>query len=142
MEKTTNNGISFCQVVNKIHVFHLQVVITLGNQKWHGKDPSFINNAINIKYLNKTFENIKNHIDILHINIHEEAIDWTIKYFTAPSISIICLLLSIKGMNLNIFNSIDIQIKNQFLLEIAINTLKINVILIIILIGGIYIRNW
>lgn len=40
IENTTNIGLSFCQVVNNTHVSHLQVAITLGNQEWHGKEPS------------------------------------------------------------------------------------------------------
>lgn len=35
-------GPIFCQVINIIALFHLQVSTTFGNQKWNGGAPSFI----------------------------------------------------------------------------------------------------
>ena len=82
------------------------------------------------------------HIIILDINIHEEAIDCVIKYLIDPSISNIFVLFNNMGIKDNIFNSIDSQIKNQFLDIITIIDLKIKIIIINIIIGGINIRNW
>lgn len=99
----------------------------MGNQKWKGVDPIFINNEeFNIieivlfisKFFNKiNFNKIQNKKLI-------EAIDWIKKYFKEASEAIILLLFEIRGINLSKLISNPIQHPNHEFDEIEINVLK------------------
>lgn len=101
--------------------------IILGNQKWKGADPIFINIEeliiIEIKlFISKFF----NKIILIKIEKRKliEAIAWIKKYFNAASEDNKFLELEIKGINLIKLISNPIQHPNQELEEIVIKVLK------------------
>lgn len=120
-------GVIFCQVI-KIKQFNQDnPSIILGNQKWNGADPIFINkDELIIIIINKF---ISKFFIIIRFNKIEnrkliDAIDWTIKYFKDASEDIILLEFVIRGTNLNKLISNPIQHPNQEFDEIEIKVLK------------------
>ena len=120
-------GEIFCQVIKIKEFNHDNPSIILGNQKWKGAEPIFINNDELIiidknilisKFLNKIiFNKIENKKLI-------EAIDWVKKYFKEASTASKLLELEIRGINLNKLISKPIQQPNQEFEEIEIRVLK------------------
>lgn len=100
--------------------------IILGNQKWKGADPIFINNEEFIIIDIKLFISmLKNNIFIKIINKKLiEAIDWIRKYFNDASDENKFFELEIRGINLSKLISSPIQHPNHELEEIEINVLK------------------
>lgn len=122
-------GVIFCQVIKIKLLNQDKPSTTLGNQKWKGADPIFINIEELIKIEIKLFISKLLNIIILKIIQNKklmEAIAWVKKYFKAASEAIILLEEVINGINLNKFISNPIQAPNQELAEIAIIVLKIN----------------
>lgn len=98
----------------------------MGNQKWKGADPIFINkvefNIMGVIILNSRFIN-----NILIKIINKKLIDardWIRKYFKDASEENKFFVLEIRGINLNKLISSPIQHPNQELEEIEINVLK------------------
>lgn len=120
-------GVIFCQVIKIKQLNQDNPSIILGNQKWNGADPIFINNEELIKIERKlliskffimvNFNKIKNKKLI-------DAIDWIKKYFNEASEANKFLELEIKGINLNKLISNPIQQPNQEFDEMEINVLK------------------
>lgn len=120
-------GVIFCQVIKIKQINQDNPSIILGNQKWNGADPIFINNEELIKIERKlliskffimvNFNKIKNKKLI-------DAIDWIKKYFNEASEANKFLELEIKGINLNKLISNPIQQPNQEFDEMEINVLK------------------
>lgn len=98
----------------------------LGNQKWNGADPIFINRGEFIIIEIILFISIlKNNIFIKIINKKLiEAIDWIRKYFKDASEENKFFGLEIRGINLNKLISNPIQQPNHELDEIEISVLK------------------
>lgn len=123
-------GVIFCQVI-KIKLLNQDKPSTiLGNQKWKGADPIFINIEELIKIEIILFISKLLNIIILKIIQNKklvEAIAWVKKYFNEASEDIILLEEEIKGINLNRFTSKPIQAPNQELAEMEIIVLKINI---------------
>lgn len=99
----------------------------MGNQKWKGADPIFINNEeliiIEIKlFISKFF------IRVILIKIENkkfiDAIDWVKKYFKEASDDNKLFEFEIRGINLNKLISNPIQQPNQEFAEIEIIVLK------------------
>lgn len=99
----------------------------MGNQKWKGVEPIFINreeliiidkNKFTSKFFNK----------IIFIKIENkkliEAIDWVKKYFKEASVAKKLKELEIRGINLKRLISKPIQHPNQEFEEIEIKVLK------------------
>lgn len=104
--------------------------IMLGNQKWNGADPIFIN-KVELIIIDKKLFISKFFIKINFIKIENkkfiEAIDWIKKYFNEASEASKLLEFEIKGINLNKLISNPIQHPNQELEEIEISVLKIKI---------------
>lgn len=120
-------GVIFCHVI-KIKLLNQDIPsIILGNQKWKGTEPIFINKEeliiieiilLKSKFFKKIiFNKIENKKLI-------EAIDWIKKYFKEASEDNILLELEIKGINLSKLISRPIQHPNHELEEIEIKVLK------------------
>lgn len=120
-------GVIFCQVI-KIKLLNQDNPSTiLGNQKWKGADPIFINieeliiieKKLSIKkFLKKVIFNKITNKKLI------DAIDWIKKYFREASDASKLKGEEIRGINLNKLISRPIQQPNQELDEIAINVLK------------------
>lgn len=102
----------------------------MGNQKWNGADPIFINIEELIKIEIKLF--ISKLLDIIILKIIQnkkliEAIDWVKKYFKDASEDIKLLDLEIRGINLIKLISKPIQAPNHELDEIEIKVLDMRI---------------
>lgn len=95
-------GAIFCQVDNNKHLFHDKVCIRLGNQRWNGIIPIFINILIINIVLELRGDSIVELINI-DINMIDEDDLWIIKYFIVWSL--IFFLFLIIGINEIKFNS-------------------------------------
>lgn len=120
-------GVIFCQVIKIKQLNQESPSITLGNQKWKGAEPIFINREeliiIEIKlFISKFF--IKISFNKIENKKLIEAIDWVIKYFKEASEVIRLLEFVIRGINLNKLISNPIQHPNQEFEEIEIKVLK------------------
>ena len=120
-------GVIFCHVI-KIKLFNqVKPSTILGNQKWKGADPIFINNEELIIIDKKLFK--LKFLIIISFNkiINKKLIDaiaWVRKYFKEASVIIKLFELEIRGMKLNKLISNPIQQPNQVLEEIEIKVLK------------------
>lgn len=110
-------GKIFCQVLKIKQFIQLNPFIVLGNQKWKGAAPNFINNLIFIKkIIDIPLIGIKlNHlvIDMIRRELNRklaELRDWIRKYLIILSEEKLLFLLIIRGINLIKFISIPIQI--------------------------------
>lgn len=129
-KRTIINGLNFCQVERIIHLIHDKADITWGSHWWNGANPSF-----NIKLIIKRICAIELNCDVIilfvdiipAVNIIPLPIAWIKKYFTPACVSWNCLSDEINGIKDRRFNSIPIQRKSQFELEIAIKEPIINV---------------
>lgn len=124
-----NKGANFCQVINIKATFHLNPSITLGNQKWNGAAPLFINIELQINIKTYSFEFVFkvrgiSKIKILNKKI-EEAKAWVKKYFREASEENKFFDLIIKGIKDNKLISNPIHILNQDEEEIVIVVPKI-----------------
>lgn len=120
-------GASFCHVDRVRAVSHEDDDITDGYQKWHGALPSFnIREIININWAGKML--VRFHIDKLLRRRRADPRAWDRKYFTAASASRLVFVMSINGINLSRFSSIEAQIISQLVLARAIRTLVIMII--------------
>lgn len=120
-------GVIFCHVINKKLLNQDKPSEILGNQKWKGTEPIFINREeliiIEIKlFISKFF------IKVIFIKIEKiklmEAIDWVRKYFKEASVENKLVEWEIRGIKLKRLISRPIQHPNQELEEIEINVLK------------------
>lgn len=125
-------GVIFCQVI-KIKLLNQDKPSTiLGNQKWNGADPIFINIdeliIIEIKLLISKLLNIIIFIIIQNKKLMD-AIDWVKKYFKEASEDSKLLDLEIRGMNLIKLISSPIQAPNHEFeeMEIMVLNIKINI---------------
>lgn len=123
-------GVIFCQVIKIKQLNHKSPSLILGNQKWKGADPIFINKEELIINFNKL--SLKNNLKlIIFIKIINnkliEAIVWIRKYFNEASELSKFLVSEIRGINLNKLISNPIQHPNQELDEIARRVLKNNI---------------
>lgn len=122
-------GVIFCHVI-KIKLFIHDIPSTiLGNQKWKGADPIFINKEVLIiieiiLLKSKFFKKII--FKIIENKKFTDAIDWARKYFNDASEDIILFWLEIRGINLKRLISKPIQHPNQEFEEIVIKVLKNN----------------
>lgn len=119
-------GEIFCHVIKIKQFIQDNPSMTLGNQKWNGADPIFINKVEFIKieillFISK-FKNI-----ILFKIINKkliDAIDWIKKYFNKASEENKFFELEIRGVKLNKLISKPIQHPNHELEVIEIKVLK------------------
>lgn len=98
----------------------------MGNQKWKGADPIFINKVEFIImgviiFISRFINNIL--IKIINKKLIE-ASDWTMKYFKDASEENKFFVFEIRGINLNKLISNPIQQPNHELEEMEINVLK------------------
>ena len=121
-------GVIFCHLIKIKLLNHDNPSTILGNQKWNGADPIFINKEELIIIDKKLFKS-KFFNKIIFIMIEKsrliDAIDWVKKYFKDASDINKLFELEIKGINLNKLISNPIQHPNHELDEIEINVLKI-----------------
>ena len=99
----------------------------LGNQKWNGIEPIFINNDESIRidkilFVKKFFN--KKRFNKIENKKLMDAIDWVKKYFNDASEFSKLLGLDIRGINLNKLISKPIQHPNHEFDEIEIKVLK------------------
>lgn len=120
-------GVIFCQVIRIKLLSQDKPSTILGNQKWKGADPIFINNEeLIIMVIKLSIEKFFNRVIFNRIINKKliEAIDWVKKYFREASEANKLRGEEIRGINLNKLISKPIQHPNQELEEIAINVLK------------------
>lgn len=109
-------GAIFCHVDRSIHNGHEILLITKGNQKWHGAAPILINNAVKIRkpliFSLFTIDESENIINLLNAPNKRipEPIACAKKYLTAASVSRIIDDLVTNGINERRFSSKPIQI--------------------------------
>lgn len=110
-------GKIFCQVLKIRQFIQLSPFIVLGNQKWNGAAPNFINNLIFIIKSTVIFfiGVIWNHLisEIIKIELNKkftELKDWIKKYLIILSEEKLLFLLIITGIKLIKFISMPIQI--------------------------------
>lgn len=123
-------GEIFCHVIKIKQLNQDNPSITLGNQKWKGADPIFINKEeLIIIEMNKLNSKFFKKIILIKIENKKliEAIDWVRKYFNEASEDNKLFELEIRGINLNKLISNPIQHPNQELEEIEMKVLKIKI---------------
>lgn len=110
-------GKIFCQVLRIKQFIQFNPFIVLGNQKWKGAAPNFINSLIFIiKIIIILLIEVKlNHLvrEIIKSDLNKKLallIDWIKKYLIILSEEKLLFLLIIKGIKLIRFTSIPIQI--------------------------------
>lgn len=134
-------GAIFCHVTRSMQVVHEELIITEGNQKWHGNLPNFKviedKSRIQIRCFIDVYEY---HKPILENNNIEDPRAWAKKYFIAASVSWDNDDLKIKGINLSMFNSIATHTISHLDLEIAISVLRSKVDIETIEVDVIFIR--
>lgn len=123
-----NKGAIFCQVVMISKIFHLIFLVTWGNQKWRGANPSFKNNEIRIilEKKEKLVEEKFKFSTIKKVINRTDAKACTKKYLIAASIYLKLALIIIRGMNLIILISNPNQEINHELEEIESREPEIN----------------
>lgn len=122
-------GAIFCQVIKIILELHIRPSITLGNQKWKGAAPVFINIAEVIKIIVRLIKFevklIKNKLITIAKRNTAEANAWIKKYFKEDSEENKFFGLIIKGIKDNKLISNPIHILNQEFAEIVIRVPEI-----------------
>lgn len=123
-------GVIFCHVIKIKLLIQVNPSTILGNQKWKGADPIFINmEELIIIERKKTISKFFNKIIFNKIENKKliDAIDCVKKYFNEASVANKLFELEIKGINLSKLISNPIQHPNQELDEIAIKVLLIKI---------------
>lgn len=122
MWKIKNNGKIFWIVDNKIAIGQLILTITIGNQKWSGAIPSFIN-ILNKIMIENDFGELKMYIKFVLENATNKSLDasaWIKKYLILASVSWRWEEEASIGIKEKRFNSNKIHRRSQWLVDRAI----------------------
>lgn len=122
----SDRGMIFCHVDRRIQINQLESVITDGNQKWAGAMPSLIISPRVMISSGAGFGRINSglwDIVVAEMMISPEPRACAIKYFTALSVSCLCFLEVMRGINDRAFSSNIDHRMIRFLAEMAVRVL-------------------